>query len=80
MSPPASHRPPATDALERDRLEQRERADRLQQSMDRLIDQAARQADELAAIRKMLRRREAQLAKSEAECRRLRRRLGLDDP
>lgn len=80
MSPPARHRPPATDALERDRLEQRERADRLQQSMDRLIDQAARQADELAAIRKMLRRREAQLAKSEAECRRLRRRLGLDDP
>ena len=66
MSPPASHRPPATDALERDRLEQRERADRLQESMDRLIDKAARQADELAAIRKMLRRREAQLAKSEA--------------
>ena len=66
--------------LERDRAAHHERADRLQQSMDRLIEQMARQADELTAIRKMLRRRETQLSKAEAELRKLRRRLGLDDP
>lgn len=56
------------------------RADKLQASLDRMADLLAKQGEELAAIRKMLRRREAQLKKAERENRKLRRLLGLDDP
>ena len=68
------------DRLERDREATACRANRLQASLDRMADLMAKQGDELTAIRKMLRRREAQLAKSEREVRKLRRKLGLDDP
>ena len=70
--------PPAQ--VERERKAAMVRADRLQTTLDRMADLMAKQGDELAAIRKMLRRREAQLAKSEREVRKLRRQLGLDDP
>lgn len=56
------------------------RADKLQASLDRMADLLAKQGEELAAIRKMLRRREAQLKRAERENRKLRRLLGLDDP
>lgn len=47
---------------------------------DRMADLLAKQGEELTAIRKMLRRRDAQLTKAERENRKLRRKLGLDDP
>jgi transposase len=68
------------DGLERERAAERARADRQQASLDRLSDQMAKQNDALSAIRKMLRRREAQVARYEAENRRLRKKLGLSDP
>lgn len=68
------------DGLERDRDEANRRADRLQATLDRMADAMAKQGDELKAIRKMLRRREAQLKKAEREARKYRRALGLDDP
>jgi transposase len=68
------------DRLERDREAAARRAEQLQTTLDRLTDLLAKQGEELTAIRKMLRRREDQLAKAERENRRLRRRLGLDDP
>ena len=68
------------EGLRRDREASERRADKLQASLDRMADLMAKQGDELRAIRKMLRRREAQLAKSERENRKLRRQLGLDDP
>lgn len=68
------------DRLERDREAAARRAEELQRTLDRLTDLMAKQGEELTAIRKMLRRREDQLAKAEREVRRLRRRLGLDDP
>lgn len=80
MTTPPSHWQRIIDGLENERAAQSARADRLQLSLDRIADQMARQADELTVIRKMLRRREAQLAKAEAEVRKLRRKLGLDDP
>lgn len=71
---------PIIDALEQEREAANERALQLQHSLDQMIAGMARLGDELTAIRKMLRRREAQLAKSEREVRKLRRKLGLDDP
>lgn len=68
------------DALEKDRAAQRVRADRSEAQFRGIIDQLARQTTELNALSKMLRRREQQLAKAEAEVRKLRRKLGLDDP
>jgi transposase len=68
------------DRLERDAEAANRRADRLQASVDRLADLLAKQGDELAAISKMLRRREDQLTKAEREVRKLRKKLGLDDP
>jgi transposase len=68
------------ERLERDRAEASRRADKLQTSLDRLTALIATQNDELTSIRKMLRRREQQLAKAERELRKLRRRFGLDDP
>ena len=68
------------DRLERDREAASRRADKLQASLDRMVDSLAKQGEQLTAIGKMLRRREEQLAKAERENRRLRRRLGLDDP
>ncbi|HCH62428.1 MAG TPA: IS66 family transposase [Deltaproteobacteria bacterium] len=68
------------DRLERDAEAANRRADRLQASVDRLADLLAKQGDELTAISKMLRRREDQLTKAERENRRLRKKLGLDDP
>jgi len=52
----------------------------LQTRMDAVLSHAATQSDELTSIRKLLRRRETQLEKANAEIRRLRRKLGLDDP
>lgn len=52
----------------------------LQASMDKLTDMMAAQNDRLDQFALMLRRREAQLKRSEAEARKLRRKLGLDDP
>ena len=66
--------------VERERREAIARADRLQATLDRMADLMAEQGDELTAIGKMLRRRDAQLAKAEREVRKLRRLLGLDDP
>jgi transposase len=80
MPQPAAARPRTMDALERERAEERARADRLQQSLDQVVALAAQQSDELVALRKMFRRLEAQLAKVLAENRKLRRKLGLDDP
>jgi len=80
MTTPASQWQRIIDGLEKDRAAQCARADRLQLSLDRIAEQMALQADDLRAIRKMLRRRETQLAKAEAEVRKLRRKLGLDDP
>lgn len=80
MPQPPADRPCTTDALERARAEERARADRLQGSLDQVVALAAQQSDELAALRKMFRRLEAQLAKLLAENRKLRRKLGLDDP
>ena len=80
MTTPASQWQSIIDGLEKDRAAQCARADRLQLSLDRIAEQMALQADDLRAIRKMLRRRETQLAKAEAEVRKLRRKLGLDDP
>src|SRR5690554_5591207 len=53
---------------------------KLQASMDKLTDMVAKQNDRLDQLVSMLRRREAQLKRSEAEVRKLRRKLGLDDP
>lgn len=63
-----------------DREASARRADQLQASLDQISALMAKQGDELRAIRKMLRRREEQLAKAERENRKLRRLLGLDDP
>ena len=52
----------------------------LQKSLDELAQVVAGQNDRLDQIVSMLRRREAQLKRSEAEVRKLRRKLGLDDP
>ena len=71
---------PVLDALTEEREAHRKRADRLEARLDRILGQLASQTDELNALTKMLRRREQQLAKSEAENRKLRRKLGLDDP
>ena len=68
------------DGLERDRESAIRRAEKQQATLDRMADLMAKQGDELKAIRKMLRRREQQLAKAEREIRKLRRRFGLDDP
>jgi transposase/uncharacterized coiled-coil protein SlyX len=54
--------------------------DALEARFAAIVDQLARQTSELIALNKMLRRREQQLAKSERENRKLRRKLGLDDP
>lgn len=53
---------------------------KLQTSMDRLTEMLAKQNDRLDELVSMLRRREAQLKRVEAENRKLRRKLGLDDP
>jgi hypothetical protein len=68
------------ERLEREGAAHAARADRLQLTLDRMADQMARQGDELRAITKMLRRRDSQLAKSEALIRKLRRALGWDEP
>lgn len=52
----------------------------LRRSVDRLTQMLAGQNERLDQMMKMLRRREAQLKRSEAEVRKLRRKLGLDDP
>ena len=52
----------------------------LQASIDQLTRMMASQNDRLDDIVAMLRRREAQLRRAEAENRKLRRKLGLDDP
>ncbi|MCP5068805.1 MAG: IS66 family transposase [bacterium] len=52
----------------------------LRSSMDELAQMVAGQNDRLDQIVSMLRRREAQLKRAEAEVRKLRRKLGLDDP
>ena len=80
MSQPPTDKKRVRDGAAEARSADRERADRLQRSLDQLVQQMARMSDELSQIRKMLRRREAQLAKLEAENRKLRRKLGLDDP
>jgi len=80
MTQPPANPPHMMEALDRDRAEQRARAERQQTTLDQLVDLVAKQSDDLRAIRKMLRRREAQLAKAQAEVKRLRRRLGLEDP
>ena len=71
---------PVLDALTEEREAHRKRADRLEARLDRILGQLASQTDELNALTKMLRRREQQLAKAEAEKRKLRRKLGLDEP
>ena len=53
---------------------------RLRAERDELARMVARQNDRLDQVVSMLRRREAQLRKVEAEVRKLRRKLGLDDP
>jgi transposase len=68
------------EAATREREASARRADKLQESLDRLTDLMAKQGQELTSIRKILRRREEQLAKAEREVRKLRRQLGLDDP
>jgi TolA-binding protein len=52
----------------------------LQTRLDEVSGHAAAQNDELRSIRSLLRRRETQLDKANAEVRKLRRKLGLDDP
>ena len=52
----------------------------LQKSFDHLAQAMAGQNEKLDQIVSMLRRREAQLKKAEAEIRKLRRKLGLDEP
>jgi transposase len=52
----------------------------LQTRLDEVSGHAASQNDELRSIRSLLRRRETQLEKANAEVRKLRRKLGLDDP
>ena len=52
----------------------------LQGSMDKLTQMMASQNDRLDEVVSMLRRRDAQLKRAEAENRKLRRKLGLDDP
>jgi transposase len=68
------------EQLRRDRDAAARRAEQLQNTLNDLVQLAAKQGEELTAIRKMLRRRDAQLARAEREVRKLRRRLGLDDP
>ncbi len=53
---------------------------RLQASMDKLTQMMASQNDRLDEVVSMLRRRDAQLKRAEGEVRKLRRKLGLDDP
>jgi hypothetical protein len=69
-------------AAEPDNEKEQLRADlaALRRSMDRLTEMFAKQGDQLDQVVSMLRRREAQLKRAEAEVRRLRRELGLDDP
>ena len=52
---------------------------KLQGSMDKLTQMMARQNDRLDEVVSMLRRRESQLKRAQAENRKLRRKLGLDD-
>lgn len=52
----------------------------MRKSLDQLTTMMAGQNDRLDQVVSMLRRREAQLKRSEAEVRKLRRKLGLDDP
>ncbi len=52
----------------------------LRSSMDELTQMLAGQNDRLGQIVSMLRRREAQLKRTQAENRKLRRKLGLDEP
>ena len=52
----------------------------LQVSMDQLTQMMAGQNDRLDQVVSMLRRRETQLKRAEAENRKLRRKLGLDEP
>lgn len=52
----------------------------LRRSFEQLTSMMAKQGDQLDQVVKMLRRREAQLKRAEAENRRLRKKLGLDDP
>ncbi|HHH30271.1 MAG TPA: IS66 family transposase [Polyangiaceae bacterium] len=52
----------------------------LRRNLDQLTRMMAKQSDQLDQVVSMLRRREAQLKRVEGENRRLRRRLGLDDP
>lgn len=80
MSKPPSESSSALSRLERAAAAEAARADRLQATLDRLADQVAGLTEQVASLTKMLRRRDAQLAKSEAENRKLRRKLGLDDP
>jgi transposase len=53
---------------------------KLQESVDELMRMIAGQNDRLGQLVSMLRRREEQLKRSEREVRKLRRKLGLDDP
>lgn len=68
------------DGLEIEREAAAQRADSLQSSLDQMMELMAKQSDDLSAIGKLLRRREEQLLKAERENRKLRRKLGLDDP
>lgn len=52
----------------------------LRRSVEQLSAMVAGQNDRLDQVSSMLRRREAQLRRAEAEVRKLRRKLGLDDP
>jgi len=53
---------------------------RLQDSLDELMKMVAGQNEKLDQLVSMLRRREAQIKRAEAEVRKLRRKLGLDEP
>lgn len=78
---------PPTDATKKENARLRAERDRaylqmakLQDSINTLTSMIAGQNDRLDQVVSMLRRREAQLKRLEAENRKLRRALGLDDP
>lgn len=80
---PRDTRSPSEDEIVRLRAERDALARQLvelRSSLDKLALAMAGQNEKLDQIFSMLRRREAQLKRSEAENRKLRRKLGLDDP
>jgi len=68
------------DRLRRERDQAFRHMMRLQESMDELMQMVAGQNERLDQLVAMLRRRDAQLKRSEREIHKLRRKLGLDDP